>query len=169
MGRRELAASGSLDGTELRRLQVERLGQLVRHAVARSPFYRERYEGIDTTSVDPAALPPVTKAQLMERFDDWVTDRRLKLADLEAHLDGLEGDQLFLRQFRAMASSGSTGRRGVFVFSRADWLVNLGNFCRVNEQFLDIHPRCPACAPPRSPPPAPSTSLLAPACPPASV
>ena len=115
----------------------------MRQTVARSPFYRELYSGIDTTTVDPTALPPVTKAQLMERFDDWVTDPRLKLAHVEAHLERLVGDELYLGQYRVMASSGSTGRRGVFVLSRAEWLVNLGNFCRVNEQVLDVHPRLP--------------------------
>lgn len=143
MDRRELAATGSLDHQALRRLQQERLGQLVRHAVAHSPLYRELYRGVDTSTVDLAALPPVTKAQLMERFDDWVTDRRLKLADLEAHIQHLSGDPLHLGAFRVVASSGSTGRRGVFVFSPADWRINLANFLRVNEQLLDLHPRLP--------------------------
>ena len=143
MGRRDLAASGSLGGGDLRRLQQERFAQLVGHAVARSRFYRELYRGVDPTRVDPAAFPSVTKAQLMERFDVWVTDPRLRLADLEAHLEGLASDQLHLGRYRVVASSGSTGRRGVFVFSRADWVVNLGNFSRVNEQMLDIHPRLP--------------------------
>lgn len=79
----------------------------------------------------------------MERFDDWVTDPTLKLADLERHIDGLVGDGLHLGQYRAMASSGSTGRRGVFVYSRRDWVVNLANFGRLNEQFVGIHPRLP--------------------------
>ncbi len=143
MGRRELAHSGSLDGEALRRHQHERFIAMVRHAVAGSPFYRELYHGIDPATVRPADLPPVTKAQLMARFDDWVTDRRLRLTHLEAHLEAIDGDQLHERRFRVMASSGSTGRRGVFVFSRADWLVNMANFLRTNEQFLDVHSRVP--------------------------
>jgi phenylacetate-CoA ligase len=143
IGRRQLAASGSLDGAGLRRLQRQRLGEAVRHAVAHSPFYRDLYRGVDTADPDPAALPPVTKAELMERFDDWVTDPRLTLHDLEAHLAGLAGDQLHLGRYRVVASSGSTGRRTVLVFSRADWLTNLANFTRVSEQFLDVHPRVP--------------------------
>ena len=143
MGRRDLAASGSLGGTELRQLQKDRFADLVRFAVARSRFYRELYRGADMTAVDPTDLPSVTKAQLMERFDDWVTDPRLERAGLEAHLERLDGDQLYLGKYRVVASSGSTGRRGVFVFSRDDWLVNMGNFLRVNEQILDVHPRLP--------------------------
>ena len=143
MGRRELAASGALSQGELGARQQRAFGELFRHVRAQSPFYRELYAGIDDTPVAPSDLPSVTKAQLMERFDDWVTDPDLKLADLEAHLRALRGDQLHRKQYRVMASSGTTGRRGVFVFSRADWLVNLANFARISEQFLDIHPRLP--------------------------
>jgi phenylacetate-CoA ligase len=42
-----------------------------------------------------------------------------------------------------MATSGSTGRRGVFVYSRADWRMSLANFARLNERYLDVHPRLP--------------------------
>lgn len=143
MGRRELAASGSLTEGELRARQQRLFGELYDHVVAHSPFYRELYAGIDGMPADTSGLPSVTKAQLMERFDDWVTDPKLKLADLEAHLEGLAGDELYLGQYRVMASSGTTGRRGVFVFSRADWLVNLANFARITEQLLEVHPRLP--------------------------
>lgn len=143
MGRRELAAADALSGGQVVLLQQQRFAAMFRHAVTHSPFYRELYSGIDEPPTSPAGLPAVSKTQLMDRFDDWVTDPRLKLAALEAHLEGLAGDELYLGQFRAMASSGSTGRRGIFVFSRPDWIVNLANFARVNERFLDIHPRLP--------------------------
>jgi phenylacetate-CoA ligase len=124
-------------------LQQRRLEELVRHAVERSAFYRDHYRDIDLDPVDLAALPPVTKSQLMNRFDDWVTDGRLQLADLERHLDGLTRDELHLGQYRVLATSGSAGRRAVFVYSRADWLMSLANFARLNERYLDVHPRLP--------------------------
>lgn len=79
----------------------------------------------------------------MEHFDDWVTDPRLKLAEVDSHLQSLAGDGLHLGQYRVVASSGSTGGRGVFVYSRRDWLVVLANFARLNEQLVGIHPRFP--------------------------
>ncbi len=54
----------------------------------------------------------VTKAELMECFDDSVADPRLKLAELEPHLDGLASDHLHLGRYGVVASSGSTGRWG---------------------------------------------------------
>ena len=141
--RTRLARADRLDGAGIRRLQQQRLDSLVRHAVAHSPFYRDRYRGIDTARVDLAALPPVTKADLMARFDDWVTDSRLKLADLDCHLERLERDDLYLGQYRVLATSGSSGQRGVFAYSRADWCMNLANFARLNERFVGVHPRLP--------------------------
>lgn len=143
MARKELRRTGALGPEELRTLQERRLGETVRHAAAHSPFYRELYRGIDVENVDLAALAPVAKAELMQSFDDWVTDRRLTLADLERHIKGVVDDELHLGRYRVVASSGSTGRRAVFAYSRDDWVVNLANFLRLNEQFLGVHPRLP--------------------------
>ena len=119
---RALRAHDGWTPEQLAAHQRERLSDLVRHAVAESPLYRERFAGIDTGGeVELEALPPVTKAELMERFDDWVCDRRLRRDDLERHVAALEGDALYLDEFRVMATGGTTGRRGVFLFDRKEW------------------------------------------------
>ena len=151
LSRTELARSDQLEAAARSGLQQRRLEELVRHAVERSAFYRDHYRGIDLDGVDLAALPPVTKSQLMTRFDDWVTDGRLQLADLERHLDGLTRDEIHLGQYRVLATSGSTGRRAVLVYSRADWLMSLANFARLNERYLDVHPRRAAHLRPHQP------------------
>ena len=81
--------------------------QIVAHAREHSRFYRER--GTDE---------PVTKAELMERFDDWITDPRLERGAVERAL----GDPLYLCEYRVIATGVSTGRRGLFVFDQAEWL-----------------------------------------------
>ena len=73
----------------LRAHQQERLDALARHAVARSPFWRER---LGTGPVDLAAVPPLDKTTLMQNFDDIVCDRRLHRDELLEHLDGLDRD-----------------------------------------------------------------------------
>ncbi|MDQ3980945.1 MAG: phenylacetate--CoA ligase family protein [Actinomycetota bacterium] len=143
VSRRELAQSDRSDDKELALLQRRRLDDLIRLAVRRSPFYRDHYRGVDLDRLHLAALPPVTKTQLMARFDDWVTDDRLKLADLERHLERLTRDELYLGRYRVMATSGSTGRRGVFVYDRVAWRRNLANFARLNECYVGVHPRVP--------------------------
>jgi phenylacetate-CoA ligase len=64
---------------QLERHQRAGVDAIVRHAIARSPFYRERFAGrVGAAPVELATLPPLDKATMMERFDDIVCDRRLR-------------------------------------------------------------------------------------------
>src|SRR4051812_27096701 len=63
-----------------------RLETLVRHAREHSPLYREHYAHLPPQGLALADLPPVTRPQLMERFDDWATDRRVRLRDVREFL-----------------------------------------------------------------------------------
>ena len=62
-------------------------------------------------AVDLSQLPILTKTELMERFDDIVTDRRLRRDELLEHLTQIDDDALYLGEFRVMTSSGSSGGR----------------------------------------------------------
>jgi phenylacetate-CoA ligase len=140
---RELIGHDRWTPEQLEAFQRRRLGELVRHATASSPFYRERYAGLDPGDpVELQRLPAVDKATVMERFDDLVCDRRLTLAAVEAHLDGLTRDELLLGRYRAMATGGSTGRKGVFVADRAEWRQYLAGFFRWNH-YVGLAPRLP--------------------------
>src|SRR5690606_14255857 len=132
-----------LDRRTLEALQRERLTELVRHAVARSPLYADLLRGIDLSrTVDPRDLPIVDKQTLMARFDDWVTDRRLRLAAPDAHPANARGDDLYLRDSPLTATSGTTARRGIFVYSRADWAPAPGGFPPAS-QTAGARPRLP--------------------------
>jgi phenylacetate-CoA ligase len=140
---RELIGHDRWSVERLEALQRRRLQELVRHATASSPFYRERYAGLDPGDpVELSRLPAVDKATVMARFDDLVCDRRLTLAAVEAHLDGLTRDELLLGQYRAMATGGSTGRKGVFLADRAEWRQYLAGFFRWNH-YVGLTPRLP--------------------------
>ena len=61
-------------------------------------------------------LPVVTRGQLMERFDDWVADPRLKLDELRAFT--ADPDRIaepWLGRYMVWESSGTTGQPGIFV------------------------------------------------------
>jgi phenylacetate-coenzyme A ligase PaaK-like adenylate-forming protein len=116
--------------------QERGLTALRRHAYARSAFYRRHHAGLEDAPLH--ALPPVTKAQLMERFDDAVADPSLRLADLEAHLAGLVstgGDPgvPWRGRWWAAQTAGTTGRRGVFVWDRREWATVLASYARAND------------------------------------
>lgn len=126
-----LARHERWDRAELVWRQEQRLNALVRHAAAHTPFYSRLYGGIDIDGPFRLQdLPIVTKGEMMASFDDFVTDRRLKLADLREHLDIINtdegGDCLYLDEYRVLSTSGSSGLKGVFVFDRAEWNTALG-------------------------------------------
>jgi len=126
---------------DLERFQRERLAETVRHAVEHSALYRELYAGCDLS--DPGALPTVSKDVLMERFGDWVTDPRLRLEDLERHVEGLGlEDALFAREFRVMPTGGTSGRRAIHAFDQDEWTECLVAFMRWSELF-GLRPKLP--------------------------
>ena len=57
-----------------------RLNLLVEAATRGSSLYRERLQGIASTDVQLISIPVVGKEELMQRFDEWVTDPELDLA-----------------------------------------------------------------------------------------
>jgi phenylacetate-CoA ligase len=96
--------------------QAERVQALITHAVSRSPYYREAL-GADAAERPLTELPTLSKATLMAEFDRVVTDPRLRLADLRAHLSGPDPSQSFLGEYRVATTSGTTGRRSIVVFT----------------------------------------------------
>jgi putative adenylate-forming enzyme len=101
---------------QLLAMQEQRWRQMLRHAVARSPFYRRRFAGIDLRTCRPDDLPTVTKAELMANFDDVVTDRRIKLADAKQFLADRDNlGRLFLDRYVVCHTSGTQGQPAVIV------------------------------------------------------
>jgi phenylacetate-coenzyme A ligase PaaK-like adenylate-forming protein len=95
--------------------RAQRLDALVRHARRHSPFYRDLYAGLPQ-DLPLEGLPRVSRAQLMARFDDWVTDRRIRLRDVETFLtDRTRIGEPFLGHYRIWKSSGTSGIPGIFV------------------------------------------------------
>jgi phenylacetate-CoA ligase len=104
--------SGGLPMIEPRR----RLETLVRYAREHSPFYREHYAHLPPQGLVLGDLPPVARPQLMERFDDWATDRRLRLREVREFLsDRSRVGQRFLERYWVWKSSGTSGFPGIFV------------------------------------------------------
>jgi phenylacetate-coenzyme A ligase PaaK-like adenylate-forming protein len=123
----------------LEAFQRERLDELVRHAAERSSFWRER---LPRGPLKLSELPVLTKDDLTDSFDELVTDPRLRLTDLTEHLAGLDTDALYLGEYRVMTSSGSSGRKAVFVYDRAAWTQCCAMFLR-RSAWIGIRPHVP--------------------------
>ena len=116
----------------LRAHQQDALRALLRVAIDRSEFHADRLGSVDPeafTLDDLGSLPTMTKTQLMGDFDLVVTDPRVTRTRAEAHLAATEFDAAELDgEFMVLASGGSSGQRGLFVYSRAaaiDFLLGL--------------------------------------------
>lgn len=103
-----------------------RLRELVRTAKASSSWHAARLGEVDPERLeeeDLASLPAMTKADLMEHFDEIVGDPRLSLRLIDEHLAALaERPEYLLGRYQAVCSSGSTGTRGVSLYGWDAWV-----------------------------------------------
>lgn len=98
------------------RRQRDRLADMVAHARAASPYYRGLYRGLPERVEDPALLPVTNKKSLMGNFDDWATDRAITYERVRAFSDDPDNiGQRFLGKHMVATTSGTSGRRGLFV------------------------------------------------------
>lgn len=141
---RRLATHDAWDPARLERHSASRLLELLHHASTHSPYYARRLAGVDLEApVSLASLPKLDKATMLEHFDDLVTDRRLRLAAVERQLDAAGSDPLHLGEYRVLATGGTSGRRGCFVYSRGDWQRVLGGMIRWTSGLMGLPPRLP--------------------------
>lgn len=109
--------------------QGRALRLLREHAYDRSPFYWRFHRGFTNRPLED--LPVLTKETVMEHFDELVTDPTVRLADVEAHLTTLSGgDELLGGRYRVASTSGSTGRRGLFLWDPGEWTTVLASYNR---------------------------------------
>ena len=91
---RAAAARDRWPRERLQRFQQERLDALVRHAARHSPLYRERLRDLPDGPVALADLPIMTKAEMMDRYDDLVCDPALRRDALLDWVEALDADRL---------------------------------------------------------------------------
>ena len=111
--------------------QAESLRRLREYAYARSPFYQRFHKGLFNRPLHE--LPVLTKAMLMEKFDELVTDRSLRLDEVRAYAGQGEAGQRYMKRYWVNATSGSSGRPGFFLFDEAEWVYILASFARGQE------------------------------------
>ena len=124
------------DAARITAHQEHALKELRRAAYAGSEFYRRHHAGLHNAPLDQ--LPPVTKANLMDHFNEAITTPDLTLADLENHLraltqSGRDPGLPWQGKWWAAATAGTTGRRGTFVWNRTEWATILASYARAND------------------------------------
>jgi phenylacetate-coenzyme A ligase PaaK-like adenylate-forming protein len=121
----DVALASYLDDEALAARQRRRLLRLLSHAGRHSPLYREILGGgTAAQDIDLASLPVQRKPELMQRFDDWVTDPALRLDTLRSFTSdrALIGSD-FAGRYVVWESSGSSGEPALFVQDAAAMAV----------------------------------------------
>jgi putative adenylate-forming enzyme len=116
---------------ELIEHQQRALSDLRRHAMTHSRFYRRFHRGLENRPL--AELPILTKAQLMDSFDELVTDTAVRRAEVEQYLANLHGNERFLDRYWVARTSGSTGHPGIFLTDLDEWSTVIASYGRAQE------------------------------------
>jgi len=107
--------------------QQKQFRRLVRFAVRRSPLYRRKYKGLDRSDCRIEDLPTLTKPEMMANFEEIVTDRAIKLHDLQAWMEDTKNLGKYYRgRYVVCHTSGSQGQPAVIVQDRASPASSLG-------------------------------------------
>ena len=94
-------------------MQKQKLGKILQYAYEHSPYYRKAFEaaGINVEAITRTPLskfPTLDKEQLMEHFDDLVTDRSLKQEKLFCFGQrSTNGAETYLQKYHVVRSSSS--------------------------------------------------------------
>jgi phenylacetate-CoA ligase len=117
--------------------QRERLSELVRFARVNSRFYAEKYRGLPETITDVRMLPPVTKVELMDHFDDVITDPSVRKEGVLKHISDLGNiGKPFLGKYMVWTTSGTTGTPGIFLEDKNwDAVITAVNVLRMGGEW----------------------------------
>jgi len=111
--------------------QADALSWLREYAYARSPFYQKFHRNL--TDRPLSELPVLTKAMLMEHFDELVTDPSIRLDQVREIASGDANQQRYLDRYWVTATSGSSGHPGFFLFNEPEWITVIASFARGQE------------------------------------
>jgi len=119
--------------------QKERLNELVAFARANSRFYAEKYRGLPEIITDVRQLPPVTKPELMEHFDEVITDPAVRKADVQKHVADLGNlGKSFMGKYMVWTTSGTTGTPGIFLQDKNwDIVISAVNVLRIGGEWYN--------------------------------
>jgi phenylacetate-coenzyme A ligase PaaK-like adenylate-forming protein len=105
-------------------LQRQRLRELIDHAGATVPSYRQLYRDLPVDRTDLRTLPPVSKSALLDTGGS-VADSAISRAGIEAFMTlTAPGRQRHLDRSVVCKTSGSTGQPGVFVHDPAAMVMS---------------------------------------------
>lgn len=105
-----------MDVSKRESVTQKRLHEMVEWARKNSPYYARLYRDLpeDYSLTD---LPSVNKRQLMENWNDWITDRDLTLSEVEKFMENPDNiGRKIKKKYLVFTTSGSTGNPLVSIY-----------------------------------------------------
>ncbi|MDZ5460413.1 AMP-binding protein [Azohydromonas lata] len=111
----DVVSGSRADAAMLAQRQRQHLAELLRSAQAHSPWYASQLPA-DAARLPLTALPVQRRRELMRHFNDWVCDRQVRRADVDAFVhDAGRMAQPFMGRYTIWESSGTSGEPGIFL------------------------------------------------------
>lgn len=116
---RALKSREKWSAEKLKQYQEQELTKLRKFAYQNSPFYKQFHKDLEDRPL--SELPVLTKKELMRSWNDVVTDRSLRLEEVQKFLENVTGLQDYKGHF-AFATGGTTGVKGITIYSKNEFL-----------------------------------------------
>ena len=129
--------------SEDRRARYRRrlLAKLVRESQQRVLFQQQRLRGVDPNHVDLSRIPPTSKTEMMDRFDETIADGGVSLEEVLRLDEDPHGLELAVLKGKYVASktSGSSGAPSWIVNGTTDWARTRGaTLSRIARHWLTL-------------------------------
>lgn len=125
--RRRLMSHVNWEPERVQAYSMARLKKLREYVYANSEFYKRFHANHYSDSLDN--LPVLTKSLMMENFDDFVTDKNVKLNRLQEFIKN-SGGELFNNKYWVTVTSGTSGTPGIFIQNFREWSEVIASYSR---------------------------------------
>ena len=120
-------ASEKKSREKILQLQEKKFRKMIKFAYKNSSFYQDLYRSKGISEKDLGVikiddLPIVDKDVILDNFDDVVTTQDINKQGILDFLEkSKDPNELYLNKYHVVHTSGSSGKIGVFVYSKKDW------------------------------------------------
>ena len=110
--------SNNLSREKIKKLQDKKLKKLVTYAKNNSPYFKELYKDIND-NFNLEDLPPTNKQEMMNNFDNWVTDNNINMKKVEEFTSNIDNvGRMINNKYLIFKTSGSTGNPVVVLYDK---------------------------------------------------
>lgn len=110
--------ANDLSREKMAKLQKKRLEKLVNHARKNSPYFKELYKGVGR-DFDLKDLPTTNKVEMMDNFDEWLTDSAVTMSRIEEFTKDIDNvGRMIDDKYLVFKTSGSTGNPATILYDK---------------------------------------------------